>query len=169
MNDTATASAPWYRERWPWIIMAAPAISAVLGVVMLTLAIKSNDGLVAEDYYKQGLTINEVLDKQARAQALHMRAQVLIDTMQGRVQVRVEGDQANAGALNLRLAHPTRAGEDRQMRLRMVGTGLYEAPLQSLAAGHWHVMLEDEAGTWRLTGQWQTGEGELKLAAKDSS
>ncbi|HKY02943.1 MAG TPA: FixH family protein [Burkholderiales bacterium] len=169
MNETTAAPAPWYRDRWPWIIIAAPAISAVLGIAMLVLALESDDGLVAADYYKQGLTINEVLDKEAQAQALHMHAKVQIDPAQARVRVRIEGDQSNAGALSLRLAHPTRAGEDQQLRLRMVGVGLYEAPLQTLAAGHWHVMLEDEAGTWRLTGEWQTGDGELGLAAKGSS
>ena len=57
------SSRPWYREPWPWILMAGPAIVVVAGAVTLWLALASDDGLVAQDYYKRGLAINRVLDK----------------------------------------------------------------------------------------------------------
>ncbi|MEQ1516273.1 MAG: FixH family protein, partial [Usitatibacteraceae bacterium] len=37
---------PWYRQRWPWLLMAGPAIVVVAGFVTLALAIQSSDGLV---------------------------------------------------------------------------------------------------------------------------
>ena len=55
------ATQPWYREPWPWILMAGPAIVVVAGFATLAIAVKTDDGLVADDYYKQGLAINRVL------------------------------------------------------------------------------------------------------------
>ena len=58
-----TDGRPWYREPWPWILMTGPAIVVVAGFTTAFLAVKSNDGLVEDDYYKQGLEINQTLDR----------------------------------------------------------------------------------------------------------
>ncbi|HSC95836.1 MAG TPA: FixH family protein, partial [Burkholderiales bacterium] len=42
---------PWYRERWPWLLMAGPAAVLVAGAATIWIAFASADGLVAEDYY----------------------------------------------------------------------------------------------------------------------
>ena len=47
--------------------MIAPAVAVVCGAVMLWLAITSYDGLVSDDYYKEGLAINQVLRRDKRA------------------------------------------------------------------------------------------------------
>ncbi len=39
---------PWYREPWPWLLMAGPAIVVVAGFLTLGFAIQSADGLVAD-------------------------------------------------------------------------------------------------------------------------
>ena len=49
---------PWYREPWPWILMAGPALVVVAGVVTMVLAVRSNDPLVAEDYYRRGVEMS---------------------------------------------------------------------------------------------------------------
>ena len=40
--------------------MIAPAAAVVGGAVMLWLALTTYDGLVSDDYYKEGLAINQV-------------------------------------------------------------------------------------------------------------
>ena len=64
-NDYAAQPVPWYRHRWTWGLMAGPAIVLVAGAVTMVLAIRSDDGLVARDYYKRGLMINRVLKERA--------------------------------------------------------------------------------------------------------
>ena len=54
-----TTARPWYREPWPWILMAGPAAVIVAGAVTIWLAVSSSDGLVADDYYKRGLAIDQ--------------------------------------------------------------------------------------------------------------
>jgi len=69
---------PWYREPWPWIIIAGPASAVVAGVALLWLAIDSNDGLVVDDYYKEGLAINQVIRRDQAAFDLRYRAQAVL-------------------------------------------------------------------------------------------
>ena len=163
IEDANAVVTPWYRDHWPWLIMSMPALSAMLGAAMLVLALRSNDGLVVEDYYKQGMEINEVLDKEAHALQLGLSAEMRVDD--GRVRVHLVGGQGVAGALVLRAAHPTRAGQDKVLRLRMVGADTYEAPWDELSEGRWHIVLEDEAGTWRIRGSWQRGPSVLTAVA----
>jgi len=67
--------------------MAGPAIVVVAGFITLGLAIQSSDGLVADDYYKQGKAINMTLTRDARARELGYRAQLDMTT-QGQVTLR---------------------------------------------------------------------------------
>ena len=62
---------PWYREPWPWILMAPPAAAVIAGAATVWIAVGSADGLVADDYYKRGLAINQVLALNNGAWALH--------------------------------------------------------------------------------------------------
>ena len=60
-SQTRRDSLPWYKERWTWLLMLMPATAIVAGFITLWLAITSFDGLVADDYYKQGLAVNQTL------------------------------------------------------------------------------------------------------------
>ncbi|MCE7878078.1 MAG: hypothetical protein DYH14_12315, partial [Betaproteobacteria bacterium PRO3] len=106
-----TLAVPWYRDRWPWLLILGPAIAVIAGIATLVIAIRTDDGLVADDYYKRGLAINQVLERVERAAALGVSATVDV-AADGRAVVVLDGGEANAAArpaaLRLRLAHPTR-------------------------------------------------------------
>jgi hypothetical protein len=148
MNPNKLRTQPWYREPWPWILMAGPATVVVAGLVTAWLAVRSDDGLVLDDYYKEGLAINKTLGRSDAAERLGIRAELFLVDGRARVLLGV----ATGGALSLQLAHPTRAGMDQSVKLAMVGPGVYEGQLRPLQAGRWHVVLEQ--GDWRLTGDW---------------
>jgi hypothetical protein len=38
---------PWYRHRWPWLIMSGPAIVVVAGIATMVIAIRTADPMVA--------------------------------------------------------------------------------------------------------------------------
>jgi hypothetical protein len=152
----------WYRERWPWILMAGPAIVVVAGLVTAWLAVRSDDGLVTDDYYRRGLAINRTLGRSDAAERLGMHAELHL--ADGRVRVLL-GAAAGDGALMLRLVHPTRAGMDQNLNLAPVGPGAYEGRLQPLLPGRWHVVLEQR--DWRLAGDWTLPtEGVLTLGGR---
>ena len=48
---------PWYRQGWPWFLIALPATAVVAGIATLVIAAKTFDGMVVDDYYKEGQAI----------------------------------------------------------------------------------------------------------------
>jgi len=136
--------------------MIAPAVAVLSGATMLWLAITSYDGLVSDDYYKEGLAINQVLRRDERASELGYHAHASLSEDGSRVRVLLLGAPGSAlpDTLQLRLAHPTRAGRDQTAVLHMRVSGQYEARLIPPETGRWRVSIEDVAGTWRLAGTW---------------
>jgi hypothetical protein len=160
---TGNEARPWYRERWVWIVLAAPAAAVVMGVVMVVLAVRSNDGLVADDYYKQGLAINQVIDRQARAKALGIVGTVAFSPRRDRVRVTLEGTPAPSADVRLLLVHPTRAGSDQVVELDPQPGGGLAGSMAPVPDGRWRVILEDRAAGWRVAGVWHTSESTIAL------
>ena len=150
----ARSATPWYREPWPWLLMLGPAVVIVAGFVTLILALQSNDGLVADDYYKQGLAINRTMARDARARAMHYRAQLTLEREKRRVRVILSGVGALPDALRLRLIHPGRSSADEAVALRPRGAGVYEGEYRRELTGRRHLILEDQPATWRISGEW---------------
>ena len=161
---TSRAANPWYREPWPWLLMSGPALVIVAGIATTVLAVTTSDGVVADDYYRQGLAINRTLARDAAAAALHVSAEVRFNEERTHARVRVAAD-AVPEAVRMTLVHPTRAGADQAVAMRRISPGLYEGRMQAPPAGTWRVRIEDAPGTWRLTGTWRTRDATASLAA----
>lgn len=146
---------PWYREPWPWLLMSGPAAVVVAGFVTLWLAIASDDGLVADDYYKQGLTINQTLLRDETAAALGLRGEGTLNPADSRLRLVLAGRYPAEQSLRLRISHPTRTGMDQTVVLSQVESGVFESRLPPLMAGRWLLTLENPEKTWRLSGAWQ--------------
>ena len=149
---TRHAPRSWYRERWPWFLMAGPVAVVIGSAVTIWLAIASNDGLVADDYYKRGLAINQTLSRERLAAAADYRAQVTFSPRFDRMRIILSGSALPA-ALAVHFAHPTRAGMDQRARLPAIAPGIYEGSLPMPQAGSWRLIVQDEAATWRLHGE----------------
>lgn len=143
-------SKPWYKEPWPWFLMSGPLIVIIAAFVSAWIAIRSNDGLVTEDYYKQGQAAGETLTRSKHAEELGISAGMRLTDDQ--VLIRLTGRQTEQPvALNVTLSHPTRAGIDQKAVLKPRGD-VYAGKLNLPASGQWLVLVEDEARTWRVMG-----------------
>ena len=162
-SPMSAQAAPWYRHRWPWILMSGPAIVVVAGIGTAVLAVRTSDGVVADDYYRQGLAINTVLGREEQAKVLRVGANVQFNEEGTRVRVALAAGAPEPSALKLALIHPTRAGEDQLVSLAPVAPRLFEGQLAVPRAGNWNLQLEDGAATWRLEGTWHTGQAQLRL------
>jgi hypothetical protein len=165
MQRMAPPLRPWYREPWPWLLMLAPAAAVAMGIVMLVLGLRSDDGLVVDDYYKRGLAINQVLDREVRAAALGLGATLSFSPARDRVRVLVSGGGERVDRATLRLVHPTRAGQDQAVALATGAGGVLEGGLAPMPSGTWRLVLEDPDGAWRLTGHWRTADAQAVLRA----
>ena len=157
---------PWYREPWPWILMAGPAIVVVAGIYTAWLAIVSNDGLVDDDYYKQGLAVSQRMARDNEANGLGLAAEMVVggSGQELRLFLTARESAVLPEALVLRLVHPTKAGTDQAVKLKRDSAGFYVGNLASPVRGRWHVSLEDEGRKWRITGDWNSEtESALRL------
>ena len=147
MTDDSLAK-PWYRDRWPWILMAGPAFVVCGGSYAMWLAKNSDDGLVADDYYKRGMAINRTLQRFERAAELELGAVVTV-AADGSARLTLSGLERFAPtSLRLRLVHPTRAGFDQSADLIRAADGAYVGRIAPLATARWLVVVETDA--WRL-------------------
>ncbi|HUL94084.1 MAG TPA: FixH family protein [Burkholderiales bacterium] len=151
---------PWYREPWPWILMSGPAIVVVAGFVTLGIALATDDGLVADDYYKQGLAVNQVLRRGARARELHLAATAILAGDEVRVTLRGAGEILPE--LRLRLVHATRSGRDQVVMLRPSGP-VYAGRFVHPGGEPRLLVLEDAGSSWRLTGSWNGRDARAEL------
>jgi len=166
----------WYRQFWPWFLIAFPLTAVVAGFFTMYLAIISDDGLVADDYYKKGLAINTDLGRYQRARELGLWAEIELlppSTQNGRgdqdghngqpvdLTVRLHSSKVASVpelAMRLTLVHPTQPGRDQSVELIPAEDGLYRAQLAMPDNGFWHVRLESAGGEWRLTGRARLSE-----------
>ena len=143
---STTEARPWHREPWPWMLMAGPAAVMVAGTITAALAVLGADGLVADDYYKQGVAINRTLARENRARVLALRGTLAFGD--ARVQATLEADGRLPDRIALRLAHATRASADRTAVLARDASGQYSAPLAGVPPGRWIVIVE--TADWRV-------------------
>ena len=140
----------WYHEPYAWLVAMLPATAVVAGFYTLHLAIASDDGLVTDDYYKKGLEINRVLERDQYAQALGLDAVIVQDRAHHRITVKIQAhDNFQAPAvLALKLMHAPRPGLDRDLELRRVSGLTYAADVDELRQGHWYAQVETPQ--WRI-------------------
>lgn len=144
--------ASWYREPLVWLVILIPASSVVMGIAAWIIAARSFDGLVVDDYYRQGLEINRSLERDKAAARYGLGSTLRLDDAHAAVHATFT---ANPGfhlpaLVHLGLFHGTRAGFDQAVTLRRTATGEYAGTLPALVPGHWY--LELRADDWRLTG-----------------
>jgi hypothetical protein len=162
---------PWYREPWPWLLIIPPAAAVLAGIATIWIAVASSDGLVAEDYYKQGLAINQTLQREALAAQHGYRAGAQFSDDGRRISLRLEAAPGTQlpETLQLRIVHPTRAGRDGLVLLRRSAGGSYEGVGPALTAGRWMLILQDQQSTWRLDGAMVAPhQGEVQLSPASS-
>jgi hypothetical protein len=145
MMSAINETKPWYREPWPFVVVVAAIYTA-------WLALSTSDGLVADDYYKQGLSVNktiassELASKLGLAVSLHMIEQGMVLTMSAR-----DKQFVPPPSLVVTLSHPTRAGLDQTQIFKREGN-TYSGKIRLPRSGHWLVLIEDEPKSWRLMG-----------------
>ena len=153
LHARSAPAKPWYRQPWPWLLMAPPLVAVVAGFATLWIAVSSDDGLVADDYYKRGLAINRTLERVEFARTLELQAEVAIEGTDVAVAMSAREGVSLPQRLRLTLVHPTRAGLDQVVELGREAEGRYRGAVKAVHEGRWNVLLEDEEKLWRMTAQ----------------
>jgi hypothetical protein len=140
---------PWYRQFWPWFLMALPASVVVAGIGMVILAVRTPLSLVEDDYYKEGLAINQNLSSRAYARSLELQADIRIWSGQ----LQIDLNQSGMEQLRLRLVHSTDAALDRDLVLEPLGERRFATDLNDSLDGHYYLTLQgmESDRQWLLT------------------
>lgn len=168
-NMGLQAATPWYRHRWPWLLMIGPVWVLVGGAIMIWLAASRPDAMVVGDYYKRGKAINQELRRDRLASSLGLAFEARHEAGAGRITGRLDSfGKPMAAPFHIRLAHPTQPGKDRVLEALPDAQGRFAADAPALEATHWQVVVEGGGATggWRLAGSWSPAKhGRLRLVA----
>jgi hypothetical protein len=112
------------------------------------IAVRSDDGVVAGDYYKRGLLVNQRLPKDG-AVTPHHAATLALDRS-GELRLHPEAGDARGDFLRVTLYHPA-SGAREALSLRRNGDGDFAGTLAHAHAGRWIVGVESEDWTLPTT------------------
>jgi hypothetical protein len=154
---------PWYRQGWPWFLILLPLAVVVACFITLYLALKTDEALVRDDYYKEGLAINRRLEEESNARTRGIEAELRYDAATLAIELQLDGAAA-AQELALTIVHPTDDHRDQTVVLQAAGNGLYRGKAAAALDGKRYILLEHEdgpQGAWRLRGTFIPGSGSV--------
>jgi hypothetical protein len=150
----------WYHEGWAWFVFSIPAISVPLGIAMIVLSLNTNNALVVDDYYVQGKTINQRIDRDRYATRNGISAAVTALGNRLEITVTADTDIAMPDTLLLRWIHVTEADLDGALQLTRSGpTNQYQAtlidagpatPWTQQSGQRYRIHLHPDSEQWRL-------------------
>jgi hypothetical protein len=148
-TTTGSDIEPWYKQGWPWLLISLPASAVLGGIITIFLAVHSPNALVVDDYYKEGLAINQ--EKQRRMYADRIALRGLLRHDGGRLTLILSSaEPVSQATLTLHIIHSTRSELDRQLTLRRADDGRYTAETERLSPGTWYLRLEPGDRTWEI-------------------
>lgn len=66
-----TDTKAWYKQFWPWFLIALLAMAITMGFIFLYFAMHGADPVIDDDYYQHGVDINKTLEQKHTPQARH--------------------------------------------------------------------------------------------------
>jgi len=150
MKKPIDENQPWYKQWMVWMVIAPPLTAVIAGIITINIAIESDDGLVVDDYYKEGLGINQSLQRDQLARDLDLKATVFIDNLS--LKLRFE-KAMNDQSLSLHFIHPTQSQRDIELTVQRFTEDAYQVALPQMLNGNWNVLLEPIDKSWRISGR----------------
>ncbi len=159
MQKDPMENQPWYKHRHVWLLILFPSVAVIGGINLFFQAVQSDDGLVSDDYYKEGQEINSQIHRDTKATALGLNGQLMLGA-DGK-SIRIQLNKVIKDDLVLKLMHPTRAGQDQTIILSQQAPQFYVGKLENaLTQPRWQVELADAQHQWRLKAEWQISDAE---------
>ena len=159
---------PWYRQFWPWFIIALPAASVIGGLTTLWISMQTTDSLVlrSEDGIRNASDRHIAAERFAATAGLAVLVEINRET--GAVSaVMRSGDLEEVPAtLEFELSHPAFAERDQAIALAKAmpdaaGNPVWAGHFATVPEGRFYAVLK-AGDTWRLTAEWR-GEASLTL------
>jgi len=159
---------PWYRQFWPWFLIAVPGLTVIAGLATIWIAMQGNDSLVTISDVGMDVVTEHHAAAEQRAAAMALDATVNIDPASGAVLVEMHSTSTAEWPQTLKIlfSHPTNAQLDRLMTLRAAmpddnGVPRWAGHIAPVPSGRWYLILS-ASDDWRLFGVW-SGANSIRL------
>jgi nitrogen fixation protein FixH len=127
------------RDRWiPWMFVLFFVVVGSVDAVMVTMAVRTNTGIVTEKAYEKGLAYNDNISAAAAQAAWGWHTQAAIDS--GRFVFNIKDNNRNGldrAVVQVRMTRPVSAGHDFNLFLTEQGDGSYAAQADFPMKGEW--------------------------------
>jgi len=145
---------PWYKQFWPWFIIALPLTAVIASVTTVIIAFTNADTVVRGNWYKDGLAINQRLDKSMETKKRDIKGQLKINRDTGQITVKLQNvNSQEEPSIHLQIIHPTQVKKDINLSMLATGDGEYQSKLAKIPEGNYYIQIEPASGHWQLNSQ----------------
>ncbi|MCB1615732.1 MAG: FixH family protein [Pseudomonadales bacterium] len=165
---------PWYKQFWPWFLIALPGSVVIAAIATLYIAIQNPQPLVKEEYYKDGLAINRDMEKELAAARAGLQAHLSFSEDKRIINIalsRLKENMPLPEQIYLAFIHPADDTLDINLLLNLDQDSLNRGTLYSgiidngiatqIGAQRWYIQIEpstnDKNGLWLLKGEIPSG------------
>ncbi len=163
---------PWYRQFWPWFIIALLASSVIAGLTTVWISLQTSDSLVVGSGDDAQVVAERRISAERLATELGLAALIEIDLQSGAISVAMRSGTLEDAppTLELELDHPAFADRDQSIMLHRAlpdpdGNPVWAGHFVTIPEGRWYLTLRS-GQDWRLSSEWR-GETSLTLRPSD--
>jgi len=161
VNENIEDLEPWYKQFWPWVLVALPLSSVIAGLSTLYIAVVNQDSLVIEKWNKDGKATYSDNSRFKAAEKLGLSGQLKIDYLTGEVFLQLlsrveESKKKNEPGytypdiLFLGIIHPTQAKKDQNIHLTKVTDNNYRGQMDHQIEANRALFLSDSDESWQI-------------------
>lgn len=144
---------PWYKQVWPWVLIAIPILTTLKAVQAVYVMNKASPDLVIDDYYTEGKAINMNLAKYREAASRNLQGEILVAA--NKAIVNFVPNKILTDTLVLEFVHSTFKAKDFTVTAHRSGEAMFVAELPVTLEGKWHLVIHDEQQDWKMRAQIQ--------------
>jgi uncharacterized protein len=143
---------PWFKMPIMWLLIGIPASAVIVGIFFISLAVNTKDSLVRDNYYKDGLAINEELAWDKKAASLDVRMRLVANADQSELHAFIDNSRAELPNLLLvKFSHPTLKDQDQDALLqRIANSNEYAGSLEHPLNSRFYIQIEATEQEWRV-------------------
>ena len=149
------------------MLIGIPLSSVIMGIFFISLAVGTKDTLVRDNYYKEGLAMNQEMKWDKKAKEWNVQAELSINKNTASLTL-LNSRQLAPSVLQLKLSHPTLSEFDRDSLLQLSkekkdGKPVFQGFIDDTTDGRYYVQVEAPEQTWRLRTELYIAQGESSL------
>ncbi|MFU8877575.1 MAG: FixH family protein, partial [Wenzhouxiangellaceae bacterium] len=152
---------PWYRQPMRWLVFGLLAWGVTASVILLVVAVNNPPQMETGDYAELGKALVDTHRRADRAKELGLIGSIRLEDRHWSLSLQTLSEVQAESRLLMRIEHPTDAGRDRQVLLRLAESGQYRA-----AADAWpsrgRIIVSDLEQTWWISSTFEAHESGLE-------